>query len=82
VHRTDRLLAILLDLQARGELRAADLAERFEVSVRTIYVDAAYREWRERGVETVTEPHNEPFGRTFAFKDPDGRVLHTWAPAS
>ena len=42
--------------------------------------DAAYRSWRERGVETVTEPHNEPFGRTFAFKDPDGRVLHAWAP--
>ena len=32
-------MAILLDLQARGELRAADLAERFEVSVRTIYRD-------------------------------------------
>ena len=44
-------------------------------------VDQAYRTWRERGVETVTEPHDEPFGRTFAFKDADGRVLHAWAPA-
>jgi len=42
-------------------------------------VDEAYRVWRERGVETVTEPHNEPFGRTFAFKDPDGRTLHAYA---
>jgi predicted enzyme related to lactoylglutathione lyase len=42
-------------------------------------VDEAYRVWRARGVETVTEPHNEPFGRTFAFKDPDGRVLHAYA---
>ena len=32
-------MAILLELQARGELRAGDLAERFEVSVRTIYRD-------------------------------------------
>jgi predicted enzyme related to lactoylglutathione lyase len=43
-------------------------------------VDEAYRTWRERGVQTVTEPHDEPFGRTFAFKEPDGRVLHAYAP--
>ena len=43
--------------------------------------DAAYREWQARGVDMVTEPHTEPFGRTFAFKDADGRVLHTIAPA-
>ena len=43
--------------------------------------DAAYRTWRERGVEMVTEPHDEPFVRTFAFRDPDGRVLHAVRPA-
>ena len=43
--------------------------------------DAAYRTWQERGVEMVTEPHDEPFGRTFAFKDPDGRVLHAYTRA-
>jgi predicted enzyme related to lactoylglutathione lyase len=41
--------------------------------------DAAHKLWRERGVEMVTEPHTEPFGRTFAFKDADGRVLHAIA---
>jgi predicted enzyme related to lactoylglutathione lyase len=41
-------------------------------------VDAAHRLWKDRGVELVTEPHDEPFGRTFAFKDPDGRVMHAW----
>src|SRR5919199_2210278 len=41
--------------------------------------DAAYRTWKERGVEMVTEPHDEPFGRTFAFRDADGRVLHAYA---
>ena len=43
-------------------------------------VDAAYRTWRERGVEMVSAPNDQPFGRTFAFRDPDGRVLHAWAP--
>ncbi len=41
-------------------------------------VDEAYRAWKDRGVEMVTEPHDEPFGRTFAFRDADGRVLHAY----
>src|SRR5229473_7105221 len=41
--------------------------------------DAAYQTWKERGVDMVSEPHTEPFGRTFAFKDSDGRVLHALA---
>lgn len=39
MNRTDRLMGILLELQARGALRAEDLAATFEVSVRTIYRD-------------------------------------------
>jgi predicted enzyme related to lactoylglutathione lyase len=42
-------------------------------------VDEAHRTWKSRGVEMVTEPHDEPFGRTFAFKDADGRVMHAYA---
>ena len=37
--RADRLLSILLLLQARGRMTAAELAEELEVSVRTIYRD-------------------------------------------
>ena len=37
--RSDRLLAILLTLQARGRTTAPELAERLEVSVRTVYRD-------------------------------------------
>ena len=37
--RADRLLSILLLLQARGRMTAQDLAEKLEVSVRTIYRD-------------------------------------------
>lgn len=39
MNRTDRLMAMLLEFQARRELRAEDLARRFEVSVRTVYRD-------------------------------------------
>lgn len=39
MNRTDRLLAIVLELQARGGARAEDLARTFEVSKRTIYRD-------------------------------------------
>ncbi len=39
--RTDRLLSIMLLLQARGRLTARDLAERLEVSERTIHRDMA-----------------------------------------
>jgi predicted enzyme related to lactoylglutathione lyase len=44
-------------------------------------VDEAYRLWKERGVEMVTEPTDMPFGRTFAFQDADGRVLNAYKPA-
>jgi predicted DNA-binding transcriptional regulator YafY len=37
--RADRLLSILLLLEARGRMSAPDLARRLEVSVRTIYRD-------------------------------------------
>ncbi|MBO0793615.1 MAG: YafY family transcriptional regulator, partial [Ktedonobacteraceae bacterium] len=39
MNRTDRLLAIVLELQRRGRQRAEDLAKVFETSKRTIYRD-------------------------------------------
>jgi predicted DNA-binding transcriptional regulator YafY len=39
MNRTDRLLGIVLELQARKQTRAEDLAAVFEVSKRTIYRD-------------------------------------------
>ncbi len=37
--RADRLLTLLMLLQARGKMTAKDLAEELEVSIRTIYRD-------------------------------------------
>lgn len=39
MNKTDRLLAIVLELQRKKVVRAEDLAETFETSVRTIYRD-------------------------------------------
>src|SRR5262249_51196281 len=39
MNRTDRLLAIVLELQRKGQRRAEDLAATFETSKRTIYRD-------------------------------------------
>ncbi len=54
MNRTDRLLAILLELQHKGRLRAEDLAETFETSKRTIYRDI--QALSESGVPIVATP--------------------------
>ncbi len=54
MNRTDRLVAILLELQAKQSLRAEDLAQHFEVSVRTVYRDL--EALSETGVPLVATP--------------------------
>lgn len=54
MNRTDRLLGILLELQRRQRVRAADLAARFETSRRTIYRDV--QALSETGVPIIAQP--------------------------
>jgi len=62
MNRTDRLLAIVLELQGKKRQRAQDLAATFEVSVRTIYRDV--EALGEAGVPLVSTP-----GRGYALMD-------------
>jgi predicted DNA-binding transcriptional regulator YafY len=54
MNRTDRLLAIVLELQSKKWVRAEDLAETFEVTKRTIYRDMLALD--ESGVPIVSIP--------------------------
>lgn len=54
MNRTDRLLAIVLELQAKGWQRAEDLAKTFEISKRTIYRDM--EALAESGVPIISSP--------------------------
>src|SRR5258707_10617861 len=54
MNRTDRLLALLLELQAKGQQRAEDLAATFEVSKRTVYRDMLALD--EAGVPLISIP--------------------------
>ncbi len=62
MNRTDRLLAIVLELQGRGRRRAEDLAETFETSKRTIYRDI--QALCEAGVPLISTP-----GRGYALME-------------
>jgi len=54
MNRTDRMMAIVLELQRRKNVRAEDLAAKFETSVRTIYRDV--QALSESGVPVVALP--------------------------
>jgi predicted DNA-binding transcriptional regulator YafY len=53
MNRLDRLSAILIQLQSRKTLRAQDIADRFEISLRTVYRDI--RSLEEAGVPIIGE---------------------------
>ena len=53
-----------------------------ELSFAVDDVDATWQQWKEKGVEIVTEPMDLPFGRYFMAKDPEGHYLSAYRFAS
>src|ERR1700752_1319157 len=53
MNRIDRVTAILIQLQSRRVVKAQDIAERFDISLRTVYRDVATLQ--EAGVPIVGE---------------------------
>jgi predicted enzyme related to lactoylglutathione lyase len=49
-----------------------------ELSFEVDDVDAAWKRWKEQGVELVSEPMDLPFGRYFMAKDPEGHYLSAY----
>jgi predicted DNA-binding transcriptional regulator YafY len=79
--KSDRLLALLLELQRAGKQSAAALAERLEVSVRTIYRDVdglsaagipVYAERGSQGGIVLADSYRDALGR---FDDDEVRAL-------
>ncbi|MCD0487383.1 YafY family transcriptional regulator [Pedobacter sp. MC2016-14] len=53
MNRIDRLSAIIIQLQSRKTVRAQDIAERFDISLRTVYRDI--RSLEEAGIPIIGE---------------------------
>ena len=54
---------------------APHLEQTFDTGFEVENVDATFAEWKEKGVEMVTEVSDMPFGRTFLARTPDNHVL-------
>ena len=53
-----------------------------ELSFEVDDVDDIWRQWKEKGVEIVTDPTDMPFGRYFMARDPEGHYLSAYRFAS
>jgi predicted enzyme related to lactoylglutathione lyase len=38
-------------------------------------IDAAFADWKTRGIRIIAEPYDDVFGRTFLAADPDGNLI-------
>ncbi|MBZ0283191.1 MAG: VOC family protein [Anaerolineae bacterium] len=61
-------------LPPRNEEHAGTVELSFEIED----IDELWQQWKEKGVELVTEPIDLPFGRYFMAKDPDGHYLSAY----
>jgi predicted enzyme related to lactoylglutathione lyase len=71
---------VVFALSDRGGEQAGQKTPRsFEVGLMVpgagTAVDDVFAAWTAKGVTVAVEPHDEPYGRTFAITDPDGNSI-------
>ena len=49
-----------------------------ELSFEVDDVDGTWQQWKDKGVELITDPADLPFGRYFMAKDPEGHYLSVY----
>ena len=71
-----------LALQDKAAKRVPHGQEKLNASVEVSFeaddVDEIWTDWKEKGVEMVTDPMDMPFGRYFMAKDPEGYYLSVY----
>jgi len=66
-----------------GGFEQEGIEQPFDAALAVDDVDATYARLQAAGVQTLSEPRDMPFGRTFLFRTPDGHVLRIFgAPAT
>lgn len=72
----------MVGLQDKTASRLPPREEKFpgsaELSFEVEDVDGTWKQWKEKGVEMVTEPIDLPFGRYFMARDPEGHYLSAY----
>jgi catechol 2,3-dioxygenase-like lactoylglutathione lyase family enzyme len=76
VVRPPNATTALLLAQADGEAQRRAVGQQFAGRVglflRVEHFQSAYKDMREKGVEFVTEPRDQPYGRVAVFEDVSG----------
>jgi predicted enzyme related to lactoylglutathione lyase len=71
---------VQLALWSRAEVDLAETSVRTSEVCLTVAdapasVDALFASWKAKGVQVVSEPRDEVFGRTFVVADPDDNLI-------
>jgi predicted enzyme related to lactoylglutathione lyase len=73
--------AIALQGIARASEESVPSAGSVELGLVVEDVDAVYRDWQSKGIQTLTAPQDLPFGRSFDARDPEGHLFTVYKPS-
>lgn len=59
-----------------------EINQTFDTALEVDNVETVYLDWKEKGVELVSDIVEMPFGRTFLARTPDNHILRVLQPQS